>query len=348
MAPVTEVTREAVRVLEKVGEKSGFRFDFEYALIGGAAIDATGDPLPDETVDVCRRSGAVLLGAVGGPKWDNPSAQTRPEQGLLRIRKELGLFANIRPIKLSPALASVSVLKEDVIKGVDMVVVRELTGGLYFGRPSKVWETEGLWEAVDTLSYTEEEISRIVRKACEIASGRRNKVTSVDKQNVLSTSRLWRRIAGQVAAEYPSITLENMLVDSCAMHLITRPSSFDVIVTENTFGDILTDEASQVAGSMGMLPSASLSEGKLGMYEPSHGSAPKYAGKNIINPLATILSAGMMLRYSLDLPEAADAVDRAVESTVADGIRTKDIWEEGMTLVGTSEMGDAVAKRILK
>lgn len=342
-----EIVNEAVKVLRAVGQRFGGEFAFETELIGGAAMDAHGVPLRPEVIDKARASAAVLLGAVGDPKYDDPQAKVRPEQGLLAIRKGLGLFANLRPVKLFDPLVGASPVKAEVVRGTDMLFVRELTGGLYFGRPSETRETpEGL-VAVDTMVYSEREIERVVRVAFELARARRRRVTSVDKANVLENSRLWRRVAERVARDYPEVTLEHMLVDSTSMRLIKAPRDFDVVVTENTFGDILTDEASQVAGSMGMLPSASLGEGKLGLYEPAHGSAPKHAGKNTINPLATILSAAMMLRHSLDMPESAEAVERAVESAVADGLRTRDIWEEGNTLVGTSAMGDAVAERLL-
>jgi len=342
-----DVVIEGVKVLSAVGRRFGRDFSFKTELIGGAAIDAHGVPLLPRVVEEAQRSDAVLLGAVGGPRYDDPKATVRPEQGLLAIRKGLGLFANLRPVKMLEPLLGSSPVKTELVKGTDLLFVRELTGGLYFGKPSETRETPDGLVAVDTMSYTEMEIERVVRVAFDLARKRRRKVTSVDKANVLENSRLWRRVAERVGKDYPDVTLEHQLVDSCSMVLIRAPRDFDVIVTENMFGDILTDEASQVAGSIGMLPSASLGRGSLGLYEPIHGSAPTLAGKNIINPLATILSVGMMLRYSLSMPEAADVVDRAVESTVADGIRTKDIWEEGMTLVGTSEMGDAVAGRIV-
>ncbi len=343
-----DVTAEAVKALGAVAEVFDHHFEFPEGLIGGAAIDAAGTALTEETLDICRHSDAVLLGAIGGPKWDNPRAAIRPEQGLLRIRKELGLFANLRPVKLFPQLLGASSLKEDVVRGVDMMVVRELTGGLYFGQPSKRFDGPKGREAVDTLAYTEQEVERVVQVACDLARQRRKKVTSVDKQNVLSTSRLWREVATEVAARNPDVTVEHMLVDTCAMRLVRQPKDFDVVVTENTFGDILTDEASVIAGSMGMLPSASLAEGKLGMYEPIHGSAPHRAGMDTANPIATILSAAMLLRYSLGLNAEADAVERAVDAVLNDGFRTNDIESAGTTLVGTRRMGDLVAARIAK
>jgi 3-isopropylmalate dehydrogenase len=341
-----DVLNEGVKVLRAVGQRFACEFSFKTELIGGAAIDAHGVPLKPEVVEEALKSDAVLLGAVGGPQYDDPKANVRPEQGLLAVRKGMGVFANLRPVKMLDPLIGASPVKPELVKGTDLLFIRELTGGLYFGKPSETHETPEGMVAVDTMSYSEREIERVVRVAFQLAQKRRRKVTSVDKANVLENSRLWRRVAERVSREFPEVTLEHQLVDSCSMALIRAPRDFDVIVTENMFGDILTDEASQVAGSIGMLPSASLGQGSLGLYEPIHGSAPTLAGKNVINPLATILSVGMMLRYSLGMPEAADLVERAVESAVAEGIRTKDIWEEGMTLVGTSEMGDAVVKRL--
>jgi 3-isopropylmalate dehydrogenase len=343
-----EIVDEAVKVLRAAGQRFNLEFDFESDLIGGAAMDAHGVPIRPETIEKARDSDAVLLGAVGDPKYDDPNAAVRPEQGLLYIRKGLDLFANLRPVRLFDQLVEASPVRSEVVRGTDMLFVRELTGGLYFGRPSETRETPEGRIAVDTMTYSEVEIERVMRVAFQIARGRRKHVTSVDKANVLECSRLWRRVAERFAAEYPDVALEHMLVDTASMRLIKSPRDFDVIVTENTFGDILTDEASQVAGSMGMLPSASLGKGRLGLYEPIHGSAPRHAGKNSINPLATILSAAMMLRLSLKQPEAADAVEAAVGAAIADGIRTRDIWEEGTTQTGTSEMGDAVAERVLR
>jgi 3-isopropylmalate dehydrogenase len=314
-----EVATEAIRALEAVGRKFGHKFQFHYGLVGGAAIDAHGVSLTEETLKMCRGCDAVLLGAVGGPKWDDLRAKVRPEDGLLALRKELGLFANLRPVKVLPMLVDSTTLKPDVIKDVDLMVVRELTGGLYFGQPKKQWRTsEGRW-AVDSMVYSEQEIERIVRVGFEIALTRRKKLTSVDKANVLESSRLWRQVTTEVAADYHGVELEHMLVDACSMRLIQRPAQFDVVVTENTFGDILTDEASMLAGSMGMLPSASLAgipkgdtSRAFGMYEPIHGSAPGRAGQNIANPIATILSAAMMLRYSFALAAEAEVIERAV------------------------------------
>ncbi|NLT73355.1 MAG: 3-isopropylmalate dehydrogenase [Chloroflexi bacterium] len=338
-----EVAAEAARVLEAVSSAYGHTMTFETGLIGGIAIDETGSPLPQETVSLCRRSDAILFGAVGGPKWDDPSASVRPEQGLLGIRKALGLFANLRPVRLNAALANASTIKPGVLEDTDLVVVRELTGGIYFGERGR---RDGGRTAYDTMIYTEAEIERVLRVAFELARGRRRKVTSVDKANVLESSRLWRETALRVAQEYPDITCEHLLVDACAMHLIRRPASFDVIVTENLFGDILTDEASMLSGSMGMLPSASLAEGTLGLYEPIHGSAPDIAGKGIANPIGAILSAALLLRHSLKLEQEAAAVEGAVESVLADGYRTGDIAQPGGETVSTTVMGEMIAGRI--
>jgi len=341
-----EVTAEAVKVLNAVADRFGHQFEYMTALVGGAAMDATGEPLPNETMDICLQSDAVLLGAIGTPKYDDTRAAKRPEQGLLGLRKNLDLFANLRPVKLYPSLLGASTIKESVLQGVDLLVVRELTGGLYFGKPSERWSDEKGRHAVDTMAYSDWEIERVVRMACELARERKRKVTSVDKANVLTTSRLWREVATEVAARFPDVTVENMLVDTCAMQLVRRPAQFDVIVTENTFGDIITDEASMLAGSMGMLASASLSSGTRGMYEPIHGSAPKYAGQNVTNPIATILSAGMLLRYSLKLEAEADAIDAAVNAVLEAGYRTYDIMSEGKVKVGTSQMGDLIANQV--
>jgi 3-isopropylmalate dehydrogenase len=350
-----EVATEAIRVLEAVGNKFGHSFQFHHGLVGGAAIDAHGVALTEETLKMCRGCDAVLLGAVGGPKWDDPKAKVHPEDGLLALRKELGLFANLRPVKVLPMLVDSTTLKPDVIKDVDLMVVRELTGGLYFGQPKKQWRTAKGRKAVDTMAYSEQEIERIVRVGFEIALTRRKKLTSVDKANVLESSRLWRQVAIEVAADYPDVQLEHMLVDACSMRLIQRPAQFDVVVTENTFGDIITDEASMLAGSMGMLPSASLAgipkggiSKAFGMYEPIHGSAPSRAGQNIANPIATISSAAMMLRYSFNLVTEAEAVKKAVIAVLEEGYRTYDIMSEGKIKVGTREMGELIAERAAK
>ena len=353
-----EVVGEGVKVLEVLGKTWGHRFSFTQGLIGGIAIDTSGEAITDATIDMCRDSSAVLLGAVGGLKWDNPQAKTRPEAGLLKIREELKLFANIRPVKAMAQLVNSTPLKPELVRGVDLVVIRELTGGLYFGKPKKQWQTERGRRAVDTLAYSEAEIERVLRIGFGLATSRRRKLMSVDKANVLETSRLWRQIAVELAPEYPNVELKHMLVDACAMQLIGAPKDFDVIVTENTFGDILTDEAALLAGSMGMLPSASLGgktlskrlgkgNGKVfGLYEPIHGSAPDIAGKDVANPIATILSLAMMLRYSLGLPQEALAIEAAVDRTLDKGYRTRDIAQEGMQTVGTREMGSRITDQL--
>jgi 3-isopropylmalate dehydrogenase len=350
-----EVVAEGRRVLEAVGERFGHTFDMREALIGGCAIDAVGTALPDETLRLCRESDAVLLGAVGGPKWDNPDAPVRPEQGLLGIRKALGLFANLRPVTLHPRLIAASPLRPERLQGVDLIVVRELTGGIYFGEKGRDTTPDGGESAYDECVYTTAEIERIVRTAATLARQRRKKVTSVDKANVLETSRLWRSVTTRVMRdEFPDVHLEHMLVDACAMHLIRRPSDFDVIVTENMFGDILTDEASMLAGSMGMLPSASLGAPgdtgrttRMGLYEPIHGSAPDIAGKGIANPLATILSVALLLRHSLGLEREARAVETAVWRTIEDGIVTADIAAPDERPATTTDVGAAVAARVI-
>jgi len=347
-----DVTSEAVKVMQSTGEKFEHQFDLQYGLMGGIAIDETGEALPGETMKMCKSARAVLLGAVGGPKWDDPKAKVRPEDGLLAIRKNLGLFANLRPVKVFPMLVNSTNLKPEVIEGVDFIFVRELTGGLYFGKPKKQWKTARGRQAVDSMAYSEQEIERIVRVGFELARTRKKKLISVDKANVLESSRLWRQVAMEVAEDYPDVELEHMLVDACSMRIIQNPKYLDVIVTENTFGDILTDEASMLAGSMGMLPSASLAgvpqEGVAisGLYEPIHGSAPRRAGLNMANPIAIILSVAMMLRYSLGLVKEARAVETAVEQVLSAGYRTYDIMDEGKTKVGTKEMGDLIAGKV--
>jgi 3-isopropylmalate dehydrogenase len=320
-----EVVHEARAVLEVVAARYGHDFTFTEHAIGGAAIDATGHPLPAETLIAARSADAVLLGAVGGPRWDDPKARVRPEQGLLGIRKALGLYANLRPVRVHPALASVSPLKAERVADVDILFLRELTGGLYFGWPKFREDGNVHRRAVDTLEYREDEIHRVVSLAFRLARTRNKRVTSVDKANVLESSRLWREVATEIASRNPDITLEHQLVDSCAMRLITHARSFDVIVTENMFGDILTDEAAVLAGSLGLLPSASLGDRRCGLYEPIHGSAPDLAGKNLANPIGTILSAALLLRHSLDLPEEAAAIERAVDDVIASGARTADM-----------------------
>lgn len=351
-----EVLAQARGVLDAVAARFGHQFNYTEGAIGGAAIDTTGEPLPAATVALCRDSDAVLLGAVGGPRWDNPAATVRPEQGLLQIRQVFGLFANLRPVRPLAALAGSSPLRDDVTAGVDLLVVRELTGGLYFGKPSKRWTTRRGRRAVDTLPYREEEIARVVRLACELAGERRGQVSSVDKANVLETSRLWREVANEVAADYPAVRLEHVLVDACAMHLIRDPRRFDVIVTENLFGDILTDEAAVLAGSLGVLPSASLNGRAparhgaaargFGLYEPIHGSAPDIAGRDLANPIGAILSAALLLRLSCGLGREAAAIEGAVEAVLADRLRTADIAPDGVRAVGTQELGAAIAEAV--
>ncbi|HHW08315.1 MAG TPA: 3-isopropylmalate dehydrogenase [Clostridia bacterium] len=338
-----EIVPEAQKVLNVVAGIYGLELEYEEGLIGGAAIDATGVPLPEETVQLCRSSDAVLLGAVGGPKWDNLPVEKRPEvAALLPLRKKLGLYANIRPAFLFPALVNASSLKPEVVAGTDLVVIRELTGGIYFGEKKREKHESGEM-ALDALVYTTEEIERILRLGFETARQRRKKLTSVDKANVLESSRLWRETAARLAQEYPDVELEHMYVDNCAMQLIRKPTQFDVIVTENMFGDILTDEASMLTGSIGMLASASIG-GQVALYEPAHGSAPDIAGQGKANPLATILSAGLMLQYSFNLPEALERIKRAIGSVLEAGYRTPDIMEPGCTLVNTSTMGDLVCQ----
>ena len=343
------VIAEAIKVLQTVGEKFGHSFRLHDGLIGGVAIDTLGTALSEETLAMCKQCDSVLLGAVGGYKWDDPQAEVHPEDGLLALRKGLGLFANLRPVKVFPMLVDSTNLKPEVIEGVDLMVVRELTGGLYFGQPKKQWRTPEGRKAVDTLAYSEAEIERILRVGFEMARSRRKKLTSVDKANVLQSSRLWRQIAIEISADYPDVELQHMLVDACAMRFIQRPTDLDVLVTENMFGDILTDEASMLAGSMGMLPSASLAgipKGKtFGMYEPIHGSAPSRAGQNLANPIATILSVAMMLRYSFVMESEAQAVENAVLAALEKGYRTYDIMSEGKIRVGTKEMGEFIAQK---
>ncbi len=347
-----EITNEAIKVLQAVGKKFGHNFDLLYGLLGGVAIDETGEALPKATLKMCQSSDAVLLGAVGDPRWDDPKAKVRPEEGILALRKGLGLFANLRPVKVFPSLVDSTNLKPAVVNGVDFIFIRELTGGLYFGRPKRQWQTSRGRRAIDSMAYSEQEIERIVRVGFELARGRRKKLVSVDKANVLQASRLWRQVATEVAADYPDVGLEHMFVDACAMRLIQRPTDFDVLVTSNMFGDILTEEASMLVGSLGMLPSASLArvpkEGVRtpGIYEPAHGSAPKRTGLNMVNPIATILSASMMLGYSLGLIREAQVVEAAVDKVLREGYRTYDIMSEGKTKVGTREMGNLIAGKV--
>ena len=337
-----EVVAEAVRVLDMIASKYNHAFKFTERLMGGCSIDKYGSSLTDETLADCQSADAVLLGAVGGPKWDDPTAKDRPERGLLALRKGLGVFANLRPVKVHPALIDSSPLKPEKLKGVDIMVVRELTGGLYFGWPKGRDIKDGRERAVDTLEYYDYEIKRVMELAFKLAKGRKKKVTSVDKANVLESSRLWRQIATMIGKENPDIELEHVLVDTASMKLITAPASFDVVVTENMFGDILTDEASVLAGSMGMLPSASLSESASGLYEPIHGSAPDIAGKGIANPIGTILSTAMMLRYSFKLETEAAAIEKAVGETIIAGCRTADIGGK----LTTRQMADEIIKNL--
>ena len=349
-----EVISESIKVLEAIGNRFNHDFEIASGRVGGNAIDDYGTPLPQETIDTCKDSDAILFGAVGGPKWDDPNADVRPEDGILAIRKSLGLFANLRPVKVYPALINSSPLKPEFLEGVDMMVLRELTGGLYFGKPKKRWNTSRGRRGVDTLKYTESEIERILRVGFELAMERRKKLTSVDKQNVLESSRLWREIAIEVGEDYPEVELDHVLVDNAAMQLIRNPSDFDVIVSENTFGDILTDEASVLSGSMGMLPSASLSSlpGKSGrrtkvsLYEPIHGSAPDIAGKGIANPIGCILSTAMKLRLSFGMNDEADAIEKSVDAALAEGYRTADIASDGGSEVNTSTMGNVISGSI--
>lgn len=341
-----EIVNEALKVLDKISEKYSHEFEYKYVDIGGCSIDKYGVPITDEGMAQCKNCDSVLLGAVGGPKWDNVDPSIRPEKALLAVRSELGLFANLRPTKLFQQLADSSPLKQSIVgNGIDLLIVRELTGGIYFGKRT-TGEENGVKYAADELKYSEHEIERIGRVAFDSARKRRCKVSSVDKANVLDSSRLWRSVMHRLSEEYSDVEYEDVLVDNTAMQLIKNPSRFDVVVTENMFGDILSDEASMLTGSIGMMPSASLSESTLGMYEPIHGSAPDIAGMNIANPLGTILSAAMMLRYSFDMIEEADAIENAVDAVLNDCYRTVDIMQDGMKKVSCSEMGTLVADRI--
>ena len=352
-----EVLDQGMRVLDAVAERWGHSFDTSSALIGGAAIDATGNPLPADTIALCRDSDAVLLGAVGGPRWDDPRAKVRPEQGLLGIRKALGLFANLRPVSVHEKLVASSPFKAEKLAGVDLIVVRELTGGIYFGEKSRTELGDEGERAMDVCTYSTMEIERVVRVAGKLAMARNGRLTSVDKANVLETSRLWREVTARVIAEeFPALTLEHLLVDACAMHLLQRPASFDVIVTENMFGDILTDEASVLAGSIGLLPSASLGasveqngrDATMGIYEPIHGSAPDIAGKGLANPVGMIASVAMMLRHSLGLEDEARAVEQAVREALGSGALTADLAPRGTPPMRTGEVGDAIISRIVE
>lgn len=341
-----EIVAGAMKILQLIETLFSHQFEVTYADIGGCATDKTGTPLPNETITICKNSDAILLGAVGGPKWDALPVEKRPEQGLLKIRKELNLFANIRPTTCYESLAEASPLKADIIEGVDLVVVRELTGGIYFGKPSERTIIDGKPGAVDTLLYKNEEIERVIEKAFEIARTRSKKVTSVDKANVLETSRVWREIASKIAEKYPDVMLEHMLVDNAAMQLVRNPKQFDVIVTENMFGDILSDEASVLTGSLGMLASSSMSANGPYLYEPIHGSAPDIAGENIANPLATILSVSMMLRLSFQMEKEASIIEEAVNNVLNQGYRTRDILSPNCKIVSATAMVEAVEKEI--
>ena len=364
-----EVTAEAVKVLRAVGERYGHNLALDEHLVGGASIDAQGVPVSEDTMAACAAADAVLLGAVGGPKWDDPSAPVRPEQALFRLRKELGLFTNLRPVRLYPALLDASPLRPEHLADVDLLIVRELTGGLYFGRPQGIYDDAGGRRAVDTMAYSEAEIERVLKVGFAAARERRRRLASVDKANVLATSRLWRQVATRLGADYPDVELEHLLVDSAAMRLVTAPGSFDVIVTENTFGDILSDEASVLCGSLGLLPSASLGDGQAtgdrrqateqpiggpakGLYEPVHGTAPDIAGRGVANPLGAILSAALLLRHSCGLAAEADAVERAVSAALDDGLRTADLMSyqpsaiSRQPAISTSAMGDAIVTRL--
>ena len=344
-----EIVNETIKVMNKVGERFGHTFNFTDVLMGGCAIDATGVPLPQETIDICLKSDSVLLGAVGGPKWDTLPGNLRPEAGLLGIRGALKLFANIRPAKLLAPLASACPLKKEITdSGLDLVIVRELIGGAYFGERNTYTDENGVKHASDSMAYADYEVERICRVAFDMAKKRRSKVHSVDKANVLDSSRLWREISHKVAAEYPDVEFNDILVDNCAMQLVRNPGQFDVLVTENLFGDILSDEASMITGSLGMIPSASLGETSLGLYEPIHGSAPDIAGQNKANPIATILSAAMMFRYSFDMAAEADSVENAVNAALEEGYRTADIMSDaaGLKSVSCSERGDIIAAKI--
>jgi len=343
-----EVIPEARKVLEVVGRATGTSFEFETALVGGSAIDAAGDPLPPSTLALCERSDAILFGAVGGPKWDGLPQEKRPERGLLGLRKELDLFANLRPATCFPMLVDASPLKRSVVEGTDIMVIRELTGGLYFGEPRGREEfADGGARAINTMAYTSREIERVARAAFDVAMKRKKRLASVDKANVLVVSQLWREVVTRVSKDYPQVELEHVLVDNCAMALVQKPTHFDTIVTENTFGDILSDEAAILAGSMGMLPSASLG-GRVGLYEPVHGTAPDIAGQGVANPIAAILSAAMLLRYSLSMGADADRVDGAVLRVLERGHRTRDIVGAGAKACGTKEMGDLISTEVEK
>lgn len=342
-----EIVSEAIKVLDVIAEKYNHSFSYEFVNAGGCSIDLDGSPLPDSTLKACLESDSVLLGAVGGPKWDNNPSYLRPEKGLLKLRKAMNLFSNIRPIKIFKSLDEMSPLKQEIVdKGIDLVVVRELTGGVYFGKHSTYFDDFNREKAEDIMSYSREEIERVTKVAFQMARKRNFKVCSIDKANVLDTSKLWRKIVEETSALYPDVEYSNMLVDNAAMQLIKNPSQFDIILTENMFGDILSDEASMITGSIGLMPSSSLGNTSRGLYEPIHGSAPDIAGKNLANPIGTILSVAMMLKYSFDMIKESEAIEQAVNSAIDNGFRTSDIWKDGLAKVTCSEMGDIIAKLI--
>ncbi|MGL5054523.1 MAG: 3-isopropylmalate dehydrogenase [Fusobacteriaceae bacterium] len=342
-----EIVSEAIKILDVIAEKYNHSFSYEFVNAGGCSIDLDGSPLPDSTLKACLESDSVLLGAVGGPKWDNNPSHLRPEKGLLELRKAMNLFSNIRPIKIFKSLNDMSPLKQEIVdKGIDLVVVRELTGGVYFGKHSTYFDDFNREKAEDIMSYSSEEIERVTKVAFQMARKRNFKVCSIDKANVLDTSKLWRKIVEETSVFYPDVEYSNMLVDNAAMQLIKNPSQFDIILTENMFGDILSDEASMITGSIGLMPSSSLGDTPRGLYEPIHGSAPDIAGQNLANPIGTILSVAMMLKYSFNLTKESEAIEQAVNSAIDNGFRTSDIWKNGLTKVTCSEMGDIIAKLI--
>ena len=342
-----EIVSEAIKILDVIAEKYNHSFSYEFVNAGGCSIDLDGSPLPDSTLKACLESDSVLLGAVGGPKWDNNPSHLRPEKGLLELRKAMNLFSNIRPIKIFKSLNDMSPLKQEIVdKGIDLVVVRELTGGVYFGKHSTYFDDFNREKAEDIMSYSSEEIERVTKVAFQMARKRNFKVCSIDKANVLDTSKLWRKIVEETSVFYPDVEYSNMLVDNAAMQLIKNPSQFDIILTENMFGDILSDEASMITGSIGLMPSSSLGDTPRGLYEPIHGSAPDIAGQNLANPIGTILSVAMMLKYSFNLTKESEAIEQAVNSAIDNGFRTSDIWKNGLTKVTCSEMGDIISKLI--
>lgn len=342
-----EIISEAIKILDVIAQKYNHSFSYNYVNAGGCSIDLTGSPLPDSTLKACLESDSVLLGAVGGPKWDNNPSHLRPEKGLLELRKAMNLFSNIRPIKIFKSLEDMSPLRQEIVnKGIDLIVVRELTGGVYFGKHSTCFDKFNKEKSEDIMSYSRDEIERVSKVAFEMARKRNFKICLIDKANVLDTSKLWRKIVEEISILYPDVYYSNMLVDNAAMQLIKNPSQFDIILTENMFGDILSDEASMITGSIGLMPSSSLGDTSRGLYEPIHGSAPDIAGQNLANPIGTILSAAMMLKYSFNMIKESEAIEKAVNSSIDSGFRTSDIWKDGFTKVTCSEMGDIIAKLI--